>query len=75
MHLTTLTALALCSTALSIHVKHTGTGTCGLPAAQATAKTESSTSKVKGKAFDRILMVMLETTSFGNATSDGKIDL
>ena len=53
-----------------IQVSHTATGTCAEPSAQATARTESSTSNVKGKAFDRILQVMLETTSFGNATAD-----
>lgn len=54
------------------HVKYTATGTCYLPKAQATALTESPTSNVAGKAFDRILTVYLETTSFGNATADRK---
>lgn len=57
-----------------IQVSYTATGTCAEPSAQATARTDSSTSNVKGKAFDRILQVMLETTSYGNATSDGKAE-
>ena len=58
-----------------IQVSFTATGTCAEPSAQATARTESSTSNVKGKAFDRILQVMLETTSFGNATADRRFEL
>jgi hypothetical protein len=58
-----------------IQVSHTATGTCAEPSAQATARTDSSTSNVKGKAFDRILQVMLETTSFGNATADRTFEL
>ena len=60
---------AACSFALG-QVPHTATGTSALPAAAATAKTESPTSNVPGKVFDRIMMVYLETTSFGNATAD-----
>lgn len=56
--------------ASQIHVAHTKTGACAIAEAQATAVTESPTSNVPGKVFDRIMMVQLETTSFGNATSD-----
>lgn len=62
--------LAVGSYAFAEHVKYTATGTCYLPKAQATALTESPTSNVAGKAFDKILTVYLETTSFGNATAD-----
>ena len=69
MHVGYIAVLAACSFALA-QVQHTATGTSELPAAAATAKTESPTSHVPGKAFDRILTVYLETTSFGNATAD-----
>ena len=51
-------------------VSHTATGTADIAAAQATALTESSTSDVRGRAFDRILFIYLETTSYENATAD-----
>lgn len=69
MHARSFVLLAACSFALA-KVQHTATDTCQIPAAAATAKTESPTSNVPGKIFDRILMVYLETTSFGNATAD-----
>ena len=51
-------------------VTHTSTATSDVAAAAATALTESSTSYVKGKAFDRILVIYLETTAFDNAIQD-----
>ncbi|KAL8364901.1 hypothetical protein RB595_003945 [Gaeumannomyces hyphopodioides] len=49
---------------------HTATATNDVATAAATAKTLSPTSNVKGKAFDRILQVYLETTSFDDAVAD-----
>lgn len=70
MHITNLLILAACDFAAAQKVQHTRTGTCAVAAARATAQSESPTSNVPGKLFDRILTVYLETTSFGNATAD-----
>jgi hypothetical protein len=71
MHARNFAILAACSFALGqIQVQNTATCTSDVAAAAATARTESSTSNVPGKVFDRFLQVMLETTSFGNATAD-----
>ncbi|KAF2737789.1 hypothetical protein EJ04DRAFT_590472 [Polyplosphaeria fusca] len=51
-------------------VTHTSTASSDVSAAAATALTESTTSHVKGKAFDRIMMVYLETTAYQNAIAD-----
>lgn len=51
-------------------VTHTSTASNDVAAAAATARTDSSTSHVKGKAFDRILQIYLETTEFDNAIAD-----
>lgn len=51
-------------------VIHTSTASNDVAAAAATARTDSSTSRVKGKAFDRILQIYLETTAYENAISD-----
>jgi hypothetical protein len=51
-------------------VLHTATASTDIAAAAATALTESSTSDVKGKAFDRILHIFLETTAYENAVVD-----
>jgi len=69
MHARSFAILAACSFALA-QVQNTATGVCELAAAAATARTKSPISNVPGKVFDRILMVYLETTSFGNATAD-----
>jgi hypothetical protein len=54
-------------------IPYTSTAASALPSDAATARTESPTSNVRGKAFDRILTVYLETTAFGNATADRKL--
>lgn len=56
----------------TLTVVHTSTASADIAAAAATALTESSTSNVKGKAFDRILQIFLETTSYDNAIADRK---
>ena len=53
-------------------VTHTSTASSDIAAAAATALTESSTSRVRGKAFDRIMMIYLETTAYENAIADRK---
>lgn len=68
--------LLLCGVAFGqITVENTATCSSSVQAAAATALTESPTSNVPGKAFDRIMMVYLETTSYGNATADRKFYL
>lgn len=50
--------------------KYTATGTADVAAAAATAKTSSPTSKVKGKAFDRIAIVYFENENYEKAFGD-----
>lgn len=50
---------------------YTATATSAVYAAQATAKTLSNTSNVKGKAFDRFVVVWLENTDYDMAYGDG----
>jgi hypothetical protein len=51
-------------------VWHTATAPADIAAAAATALTESSTSDIQGRAFDRILHIFLETTAYENAIAD-----
>jgi acid phosphatase len=51
----------------------TATDPAAVYAAQATAKTESPTSHVKGKAFDRFVTIWFENTDFEVAAADGKL--
>jgi acid phosphatase len=51
---------------------YTATGTAEVAAAAATAKTSSPTSKVKGKAFDRIAIVYFENENYEKAFGDRK---
>jgi acid phosphatase len=48
----------------------TATDTADVYAAQATALTESPTSKVKGKVFDRYVSIWLENTDYADAAAD-----
>lgn len=50
--------------------QYTATDAADVYAAQATAKTESPTSKVKGKAFDRFVTIWLENTDYDKAVGD-----
>ncbi|KAK7408406.1 hypothetical protein QQX98_009446 [Neonectria punicea] len=50
--------------------KYTATGTADVAAAAATAKTSSPTSKVKGKAFDRIAIIYFENENYDKAIGD-----
>lgn len=54
------------------YYSYTATQTNSVYAAQATAKTSSPTSNVKGKAFDRIVIIWLENTDYDLAIGDRK---
>lgn len=54
-----------------IAAQNTATSPADVAAAAATAKTESPTSHVKGKAFDRFVTVWLENTNYEAAAADG----
>jgi acid phosphatase len=51
-------------------VSPTATDTADVYAAQATALTESPTSHVKGKAFDRYVSIWFENTDYDMAAAD-----
>ncbi|KAK1530251.1 phosphoesterase, partial [Colletotrichum costaricense] len=50
--------------------RYTATGTAAVAAAAATAKTSSPTSNVKGKAFDRFVIIWNENTDYDKAIGD-----
>ncbi|KAL7953312.1 phosphoesterase family domain-containing protein [Trichoderma compactum] len=50
--------------------QYTATGTAAVAAAAATAKTSSPTSHVKGKAFDRYVVIYFENQDFSKADGD-----
>ncbi|KAI1871798.1 hypothetical protein JX265_005784 [Neoarthrinium moseri] len=64
------TILAAAGLAVGQSVSNTATATSDIAAAAATARTESPTSHVKGKAFDRIVQIYLETTAFDSAVNN-----
>ncbi|KAK1988481.1 phosphoesterase [Colletotrichum cereale] len=51
-------------------IQYTSTASAAVAAAAATAKTLSPVSNVKGKAFNRIMQIYLETTAYENAIND-----
>lgn len=61
--------LAVASLAVA-QTEFTSTAAADVARAAATARTESPISNVKGKAFDRILTIYLETTAFNNTVAD-----
>jgi hypothetical protein len=63
-----LVSLILLATAA--YAQNTATGTADVAAAAATAKTSSPTSNVKGKAFDRFVVVWLENTDYDKSIGD-----
>lgn len=68
-----MTALALAAGAAaqaSFETLYTATSTAAVAAAAATAKTSSPTSNVKGKAFDRMVVIWLENTDYTMAAGD-----
>ncbi|KAI1844428.1 hypothetical protein JX266_009315 [Neoarthrinium moseri] len=52
---------------------YTSTATADVEAARATAKTSSPTSNVKGKAFDRFVVIWLENTDYDLAAGDANL--
>ncbi|KAJ2985964.1 hypothetical protein NUW58_g5260 [Xylaria curta] len=56
--------------AAQVENMYTATGTAAVAAAAATAKTLSPTSNVKGKAFDRFVVIWLENTDYDMAIND-----
>lgn len=65
-----LVAAATGSAVAQEYYSYTATGTAAVAAAQATAKTSSPTSHVKGKAFDRLAIIWLENTDYALAAGD-----
>jgi acid phosphatase len=69
----TLAAAALVSVAVAAPASPTATDPADVSAAQATAKSESPTSKVKGKAFDRYVSIWFENQDFDIAKADREL--
>ena len=68
-----ITLLAAAGSALA-QTQYTATSTKDVYAAQATAKSLSPTSNVKGKMFDRLAIIWLENTDYELAAGD-RMDL
>lgn len=66
-------AAAAPKSSLTSTANPTATDPAAVYAAQATAKTESPTSHVKGKAFDRFVTIWFENTDFQSAAAEGKL--
>ncbi|PTB64508.1 acid phosphatase-like protein [Trichoderma citrinoviride] len=58
------------STSIAWESQYTATGTAEVAAAAATAKTSSPTSHVKGKAFDRFVVIYFENQNYDKADGD-----
>lgn len=72
MHLKAFALLAAAGLAVGAdtRVSNTATGTNAIERARETARTESPTSYVKGKSFDRIIQIYLETTYYDEAIAN-----
>lgn len=57
-------------TATTAQTQYTATGAAAVAKARATALTESPTSYVKGKTFDRFVTIFLENTDYDSAAAD-----
>lgn len=69
MHIRFINLFGVASLAVA-QTEFTSTAAADVAAAAATARTESPVSNIKGKAFDRILTIYLETTAFNNTIAD-----
>ncbi|ROW04126.1 hypothetical protein VSDG_00949 [Cytospora chrysosperma] len=69
-HALALLAVAIGSVTAQEYYSYTATSTADVYAAQATAKTLSPVSNVKGKAFDRIAIIWNENTDYDLAIGD-----
>lgn len=65
-----LAILAVATGCAVAQTQYTATDTADVYAAQATAETESPTSNVKGKVFDRLAIIWLENTDYDLAVGD-----
>jgi len=65
-------AASLASVAIAAPASPTATDKIDVLAAQATARTESPTSHVKGKVFDRYVSIWFENTDYDMAAADRK---
>ncbi|KAI0178164.1 hypothetical protein BJ166DRAFT_600784 [Pestalotiopsis sp. NC0098] len=72
MHFKAFALLAAAGLAVGAdtRVSNTATGTNAIERARETARTESPTSYVKGKSFDRIIQIYLETTYYDEAIAN-----
>lgn len=68
----TLVAASVAQVTLSAPASPTATDVADVYAAQATALTESPTSCVKGKSFDRYVSIWFENTDYDMAAADRK---
>lgn len=66
----TILKLTLFILAVSVAAQDTLTSPTDVARAAATARTNSPTSSVKGKAFDRIAIIWLENTEYAKAAGD-----
>jgi acid phosphatase len=62
----------LSSSSQGWETSYTATGTADVAKAAATAKTSSPTSHVKGKAFDRFVVIYFENENYDKAIGDRK---
>lgn len=63
-------AVAAFITTVAGQTQYTATGAAAVAKARATALTESPTSYVKGKTFDRFVTIFLENTDYDSAAAD-----
>ena len=70
MHYTNLLGLLAVAGSAAAQTQYTASSSAAVAAAAATVLTNSPTSKVKGKAFDRIMQIYLETTDYHDANRD-----
>lgn len=61
---------ALIGVALATPTQYTSTGSAAVAKAKATALTESPTSNVAGKTFDRFVSIWCENTDYSMAAAD-----
>jgi hypothetical protein len=66
-----LFAIAAIAASAAGQTQYTATGASAVAAARATALTESPTSNVAGKTFDRFVTIWLENTDYSAAAGDG----
>lgn len=63
-------AVAAAITAANAQTQYTATNAASVAKARATALTESPTSHVKGKTFDRFVTIWCENTDYSGAAGD-----